>query len=275
MPKKTTAKPSRARAKAAPPTKPGRNAKAPAARMTLAEAMAALEKAGSEQTRKTYRRHGAEDPLFGVSFATLFTLVKRIGVDHDLAGALWNTGNFDARNLAMKISDPTRITSSELDRWARDTRVRMCGGYIAMLAAESPHAAAKVKVWLASKSEPQRAAGWGVLGQMAMLDESTPDAWFLDHLAAIEKSIHTVPNAERAPMNMALIMIGSRNAALRKAAVTAAKQIGRVDVDYGDTSCKTPDAAQYIEKAWAHSTSKGFGSPAAHERSRQPARIRC
>ena len=53
--------------------------------MTLAEALAALENAGSAQTRKTDARHGATVPMFGASFATLKTLMKRIGkveVDH-------------------------------------------------------------------------------------------------------------------------------------------------------------------------------------------------
>ena len=36
--------------------------------MTFDAAMAALEAAGTEQTRKTYRRHGASDPLFGDPF---------------------------------------------------------------------------------------------------------------------------------------------------------------------------------------------------------------
>ena len=71
-----------AKTKTPPARKP---AKPAAARMTLAEAMSALEKAGSAQTRKTYARHGATEPMFGVSFATLKTLVKRIDVDHELA----------------------------------------------------------------------------------------------------------------------------------------------------------------------------------------------
>ena len=264
------------KASAAKPAAPKvARAKVPAARMPLAEVMAALKKAGAEQTRKTYRRHGAVEPLFGVSFATLKTLQKRIGVDHELARALWDTGNFDARNLAFKIADPAQISPADLDRWARETRVRMCGGYICMLAAESPHAAAKAKQWLAAPEGPERSAGWGLLGQMAMRDTSTPDAWFLTRLAEIEKTIHTAPNSQREAMNMAVITIGYRNAALRKAATAAAKRIGKVEIDHGDTACKTPDAAQYIEKTWAHSTAKGFESPAAHERSRESGRIRC
>lgn len=250
-------------------------AKAPAARMTLAEAMAALEKAGAEQTRKTYRRHGAPEPMFGVSFAFLKTMVKRIGVDHDLAEALWRTGNFDARNLAMKIADPARFSPADLDRWVRGSRVRMCGVYLASLAAEGPHAAAKARQWLASGDEVESGTAWGLVAQMAARDEATPDAWFADRLAEIETSIHAAPNSVREPMNMAVIQIGGRSPALRKAAMAAAKRIGKVDVDHGDTSCKTPDAAAYIEKMWAHAAAKKFPSPAAQERARESPRTRC
>jgi hypothetical protein len=51
-------------------------------------------------------------------------------------------------------------------------------------------------------------------------------------------------------MNMALIAIGLRSPALRKAATEAARRIGPVEVDHGDTGCKTPDAIAYIAKSW-------------------------
>jgi hypothetical protein len=52
-------------------------------------------------------------------------------------------------------------------------------------------------------------------------------------------------------MNGALIAIGLRNPRLEKKAVAAAKRIGKVEVDHGETSCETPDAAAYIAKAKA------------------------
>mgnify|MGYP001175496057 CR=1 FL=1 len=248
---------------------------APAPRMTLAATMHELERAGSAQTRKTYARHGATGPMFGVSFAALKLLRKRIGVDHELACALWDTGNLDARNLAVKIADPARMSSAELDRWAREAGApRMCGGYVAMLAAEGPHAAEKAAQWLAGDA-PVRPLGWSLLAQLAQRDETMPDAWFKERLAEIERTIHTVANGEREAMNLAIIAIGCRNAALRKAATAAAKRIGEVEVDHGDTACETPDAATYIDKAWAHSLAKGFESPAAHERTRELLRLRC
>jgi 3-methyladenine DNA glycosylase AlkD len=243
--------------------------------MSLDEAMHALEQAGSAQTRKTYLRHGAKEPLFGVSFATLKKLVKQIGVDHELARGLWRTRNQDARVLALKVADPAKVSSAELDRWAKEANMRMCGGYVAMLAAESPHAAAKARDWAASPVEAARAAAWNLIGHRANLDPSTPDAWFVKRLSQIEKSIHSAPSWEKYTMNAALIAIGGRNAALRKAATAAAKRIGTVEVNHGDTECKTPEAAAYIAKTWAHSEAKEFASPAAQERAREPMRTRC
>lgn len=257
-------------------TPPARKAVKPApARMTLAQAMSALEKAGSAQTRKTYARHGAAEPMFGVSFATLKILMKKIHVDQELALALWDTGNFDARNLAVKIADPALMSPSTLDRWAKTQTVRMCVAYVAYLAAEGPHAKSRCDAWLEAADEPRRCAGWRLVGAMAMLDTDMPDAWFAKHLAEIEKSIQKSPNAQRDAMLNALIAIGCRSGALRKSAIAAAKRFGKIEIDQGDTACETPELAPTLEKTWARAESKGFDSPAAQERARESMRTRC
>lgn len=244
--------------------------------MSFAEAMSALEAAGSEQTRKTYRRHGVTAPMFGVSFATLKALRKRVGVDHELATALWDTGNYDARNLAAKVADPHLMTAEALDRWARDTDTAPpCRSYVAMLAAEGPHADAKAAQWIGAAAPSERSAGWTLLGQLAYREAPTPDAWFEGWLERIERTIHAAPNGERDGMIRAIIHVGCRNEALRQRAIETARRIGPVEIDHGDTSCETPDVVGQIEKAWAHSTAKGFDSPAAHERTRERLRLRC
>jgi len=59
-------------------------------------------------------------------------------------------------------------------------------------------------------------------------------------------------------MNGALISIGGSMPALQKKALAAAARIGKVEVDHGDTDCKTPDAADYIRKmAERRSAKKG------------------
>lgn len=260
-------------AKAAPAARTAA-AKAPAARRSLADVMRVLEKLGSEQTRKTWARHGATGPMFGVLFGELFKLMKEIDVDHELARQLWATGNVDARNLAMKIADPQAMTPAELDRWAVENPMRMCGLYIATLAAEGPHARAKLRQWLGSSDERLRAMGWTLLGRLSDLDESFPEDELLRRVDEIAKTIHSAPNFVRHDMNRALITIGGRSATTRKAVVAAAKRIGAVNVDHGDTYCKTPVILETVDKMWARSEKK-FGSPAAHERSMKSMRRRC
>ncbi len=246
------------------------------ARLTLAEVMTTLEAAGTEQARKTYTRHGASGPMFGVSFATLKVLMKQIDVDHELALALWDTGNFDARNLAMKIVDSSRMGSDDLNRWAREASAALsCGDYAAALPAEGPLGRIKAEEWLASKDPGENRAAWPLIGQLAFRDEQTPEAWFEALLDDIAQTIHSAPNARRAGMNRVMICIGCRSPALRTKALATADVIGRVDVDHGDTACETPDARAAIEKAWAHALSKGFDSPAAQERKRDLPRRRC
>jgi hypothetical protein len=63
-------------------------------------------------------------------------------------------------------------------------------------------------------------------------------------------------------MNQTLIAIGMRGGALRRRAVAVADAIGPVVVDHGRTSCVTPDARAYIERAAARSkaTTKAAGA---------------
>ncbi len=249
--------------------------RAAAERLSLDAVMQALEAAGSEQTRRTYARHGVVQPMFGVSFATLKALYKRIKVDHALALALWDTGNFDARNLALKVVDPARMEEDRLDQWACDQSARMCSGYVARLAAEGPHGRSCVLRWLGSADLHQQTSGWKLVAALAMIDETLEDAWFDAHLASIERGIHAAPNAVREAMNEAVIAIGCRNPSLRARATAAAGRIGTVEVDHGDTACKTPIAADSIAKAWAHAQAKQADSPAAQERARESLRTRC
>jgi 3-methyladenine DNA glycosylase AlkD len=262
-------KPAAAKASRAGTVKP-----TPATRMPLAEAMRLLAKSGSEQTRKTYARHGAKGPMFGVKFGDLFTFMKRIDVDHALASELWATGNVDARNLAMKIADPQEMTPADLDRWAIENEMRRCGLYVATLAAEGPHGRSKLREWLGSSDERLLEAGWTLLGRLSDLEPSFPEDELLRRVAEIEKSIHAAPNEVRNAMNRALITIGGHGPALRKAVIAAARRIGTVAVDHGDTACKTADAVEAVEKAWARSGTR-FPSPAAHERSMRSMRRRC
>ena len=218
--------------------------------MNLNEVMQLLESFGSEQTRKTYARHGVTGAMFGVSSANLAALKKKIKIDQNLARELWATGNYDARILATMIADPAQMTTKDLDSWVKDLNNYPITDAFAKLAAQTTNARQKAEKWRNAKDEWTASAGWGMLAQLVE-DQQIPDRDFESYIKEIEQQIHTRPNRVRHTMNMALVAFGLRNAALQQKAIAAAKHIGKVEVDHGDTNCKTPDVAEYIQKALA------------------------
>lgn len=210
--------------------------------------MKQLEKMGTAQNRKTYARHGVGENTFGVSFASLYAMQKKIKIDHPLAQQLWKTGNGEARILALLVADPARLTAAEAEQWLREIRSYGVNMYLAALVAKTSFKDKLMYAWMKSKDEYPRACGYEILAsRMRAKDASIPDGDLKKILGTIEKEIHGSANRARYSMNTAVIGIGTRRT-LMKDAIAAAKRIGPVEVDHGDTNCKTPDAATYIVK---------------------------
>ncbi|OGC92841.1 MAG: DNA alkylation repair protein [candidate division Zixibacteria bacterium RBG_16_48_11] len=216
--------------------------------MTYAEAIKQLQSLGTAQNVKVYKRHGMGENLYGVSFADLGKLKKQIKTDQQLAQQLWKSGNGDARHLALMIADPEKATEEMLDSWVKDLNYYMLCDLLAGFVGKTDFAKKKAEEWTKSRDEWVGRAGWDLVGVVAMKEESLPDRYFEQCIRTIEKTIHQSKNFTRHAMNNALISIGIRNPKLEKLAIAAAGRIGKVEVDHGQTGCKTPDAVAYIKK---------------------------
>lgn len=222
--------------------------KAPPVRLSLAEVMSALEGAGTPQYVKTYRRHGAVDPIFGVSTAFQKDLAKKVKVDHELAAALWDTGNYDAMTFAAMIADPSRMTDAEADRWLRSVHCYAAAGALCGVVGRSPVALSRTKAWIEDPAEYTRTTGYDTLSVMLREGAALDTGWLRSVVAKIEAEVGTSANRARHAMNMALIAIGGYRADLRAEVLAAAGRIGKIVVDHGDTACVTPDIGPYIAK---------------------------
>ena len=121
--------------------------------MTVAEVMSELEKLGNEQTKKTLMRHGAVEPIFGVKIGDTKPLQKKTKKDHELALALYETGNSDAMYLAGLIADDDKITKTQLNQWVKKTPWSLIAN--STVAAESKHALSLADQWIKAKKEPR------------------------------------------------------------------------------------------------------------------------
>jgi 3-methyladenine DNA glycosylase AlkD len=219
--------------------------------MTLRQVMQTLESMGTAQNRRVYARHGAGQNQFGVSFANLNKLARKINKDHALAEALMRTGNQDARMLATMIADPALMDARQLDAWVKTIDYYVLADVFARnVASKSRFARQKAGQWSKSRSDFIGQVGWDLLGLLAMNDDAVPEEEFEARIRQIEARIHRAGNRTRHAMNMALIAIGMRSPRLKKLALAAASRIGKVEVDHGDTGCKTPDAAAYLAKVY-------------------------
>ena len=197
-----------------------------------------------------------KNDLYGVSFANLKMLAKKLKSDNALAVQLWESDNHDARILATMIADPASIEEGILDGWVKALDNYDVTDAFSDMVARTAHARDKMEAWTSSDEEFIGAAGWQILAHLAMSDGELDDAFFEKYLHAIEKTIYRGKNRTKYSMNSALIAIGIRNELLQKKATAAAQRIGRVDVDHGQTSCNTPNAAAYIHKASQRKTKR-------------------
>jgi 3-methyladenine DNA glycosylase AlkD len=221
----------------------------------LATVLQQLESKGSEQTRKIFARHGADpESMFGVKVADLKTIAKQIKGNQELALELYATSNSDAMYLAGIVADGSLMKKSELDRWAKNAVWHMISEYsVAGVAAENSAARDLAMKWIKAKKPHVAAAGWCTYALvMATRDDRDLDLMEIESLLdKVVTEIATAPNRVRYTMNGFVIAVGTYVKPLLKKAKHAAKKIGKVDVQMGDTACKVPLATEYIAKVEA------------------------
>jgi phage-related protein len=219
--------------------------------MTAAEIVKQLAKLGNDSYKAILMRHGAQEPIFGVKIEELKKLQKKIKKDHELALALYKTGNGDAMYLAGLIADEAKMTKKDLQNWVESATWAQISEYtVPWVAAESRFGFELGKKWIESDQEHIAAAGWNTLSSLVSLraDDELPVQELDGLLGRVAKTIHSAPNRVRYTMNNFIIAVGAGVKALTQKASAVADRVGKVSVDLGDTACRVPDAGSTIDK---------------------------
>lgn len=193
----------------------------------VGESLAWLDRKGTRKNREGMARYGIVSPkAFGVSMATMQSLAKKLGKDHDLALALWDTGWYEARILCAFVDEPERVSAPQMDRWARDfDNWAVCDTLCFKLFDRTPHAWKKAEQWSGRSAEFVKRAGFALLASLALHDKKAPDGPFLKSLKLISREAHDERNFVKKGVSWALRSIGHRNANLHAAAVRLATRL--------------------------------------------------
>ncbi|MCM3785106.1 DNA alkylation repair protein [Neobacillus mesonae] len=220
--------------------------------LTLEQVMNTLEELGTEQTKKTFLRHGAREPFFGVRVGDMKKkLVKEVKKDQALAESLFSTGNSDAMYLAGLTVNPKRVSKETLEAWVQQAYWYMIAEYpVAWITAESPYARELAMKWIRSEEEMVATAGWSTYANYVSItpDDELDLGEIQELLDLVKSNIHEERNRVRYVMNNFVICVGSYVKPLHDEAVSTAEVIGKVQVDVGNTACKVPLAEDYIRK---------------------------
>src|SRR5437868_1777884 len=128
--------------------------------MTADEIIDTLRSLGNESIKRVLMKHGAQEPFFGVKVEDLQKIRKQIGVNHELALELYDTGISDAMYLAGLIADDHRMSKKDLQRWAEDAHWGMLSQYtVPWVAAGSKHGWDLALKWIDSKKDNVAIAG--------------------------------------------------------------------------------------------------------------------
>ena len=197
--------------------------------MTTREVLAWLKKKGTRRTVLGMARYGiVAKRAFGVPMGTLLSLRKKLGMDHDLAIALWASGWYEARLLASLVGDPTRVTRRQMNAWAASfENWADCDTVCFNLFDRTPFAWERARHWATSPREFVKRGGFVLMACLALHDKAAADKRFLALLPLIERGAGDERNFVKKAVSWALRGIGRRNHSLHAAAVAVAKRLAQ------------------------------------------------
>jgi len=193
----------------------------------VATALAALKRVSSKKVRDGLVRFGLPTThALGVQMRDIQALGKKLGPDHELAAALWETGIYEARLLVAYIGEPARLTVAQMEKWCRDfDNWGVTDTLCFALFVDSPHAWGRVRPWVRRRAEFEKRAGFVMIACLARPKRPGDNALFLDCLQMIEDASTDERNFVKKGVNWALRGIGRRNKALNAASVALSRRL--------------------------------------------------
>jgi 3-methyladenine DNA glycosylase AlkD len=213
--------------------------------MTLKETLSQLKSLGNEKVRTHNKKNGAGDNQFGVMLGEIRKLAAKIKSDDRLAAALWDTGNIDARLLAILLIKPKSLSRDAMDRMVRTgSFVQVADWLNAYIVKSHPDKESLRQSWMQDDDPWAARAGWSLTAERI---RKSPDGIDLPKLLErIESEMGTAAPPVQWTMNSCLAGIGIHVPKLRKRAVAIGEKLG-IYSDYPvSKGCTSPFAPIWI-----------------------------
>jgi len=213
--------------------------------MTLKDALTQLKSLGDEKVRAHNKKNGAGDNQFGVRHGDIRKLAAKVKTNHQLGIALWDTGNIDARLLAILLLKPKDLSRDEIDRMVRSANfVQVADWLNSYVVKNHPDKESLRQSWMQDDDPWAARAGWTLTSERIGKNPEGLDLPTL--LDRIESEMgHAAPEAQWT-MNFCLAGIGIHFPKYRKRAISIGERLG-IYRDYPvSKGCTSPFAPTWI-----------------------------
>lgn len=207
--------------------------------------LAELQSLGNEKIRAMHRRNGAQGNVFGVMMGDIRKLATRLKTNHALALDLWQTGNLDARLLAILLLKPKDLTAADLDRMVREADMpQLADWFNSYVIKDHPERERLREGWMDDVDPWAARAGWSLTaGRVARQPDGLDIRGLLNR---IEREMATAHPARQWTMNNCLAGIGIHMADHRERAIAIGERLGVYRDFPVSKGCTSPFAPIWI-----------------------------
>ena len=214
---------------------------------TLKETLAQLKSLDDEKVRARNKKNGAGDNQFGVKNGDIRKIAAKIKTDDKLAQALWETGNMDARLLAILLINPKNLSRHELDRMVRSANIAQVADWLnSYIVRNHPEKESLRQSWIEDDHPWAAHSGWDLTSERIGKSPEGIDLPAL--LDRIESEMGNAASPAQRTMNFCLAGIGIHFPKHRKRAIAIGEKVGLYRDYPVSKGCTSPFAPIWINE---------------------------
>lgn len=187
---------------------------------------------------------------YGMGLTIHRKLAKKIQKDHELAQALWQTENYDAKVIGLLIDEPKKLTKEIAEQQVEGVGIGLLTHVFSSCdatLAKSPIAFDLAQEWLIHKDPIRRRCAYGLIYEFSKKNnKKITDEFYISIINKIEQEIFVEPINMRVSMGAALMGIGKRTKELNQLAVEVARVIGPIDFNEEGQSCDPMNVEKHL-----------------------------
>lgn len=194
--------------------------------MDVKSVLYALEENSNPSRKKSLIKAGAPEDTYGVLLGFLRKYAKKIGMNHELANQLWDSGNTDARLLSVMLFNPKTLSIQDVVILLKDvTFDQILDDFIFRVAVYMDELGMLKDVLMSAQNHMLKRGAWAINVHLVALKMLSNDAVY-DLIDTIKSNLVDSPKIVQWMMNRCFAQIGISYESFRDEVLDLGRRLG-------------------------------------------------